>query len=110
LHEKLPEIKINIKEVDLPSPLADEVHVTTENGWRVFFTLERQLDQQIKNLQLVFENEISQKLPEEELDYVDLRVESWVYYRKKMVENEAEKAINEEELTTDTLNEENDTQ
>jgi len=103
LYEKLPEIKINIKEVALPSPLADEVHVTTENDWRIFFTLERELDQQISNLQLVFENEINYKLTEEELNYVDLRVESWVYYRRRMasddIEEETEEGLKVEELT-----------
>lgn len=97
LYEKLPEIKINIKEVSLPSKLADEVHVTTENDWRIFFTLERQLDQQVNNLQLVFENEISNKLSESELDYVDMRVESWIYYRREMASKEEEKETEEAE-------------
>jgi cell division septal protein FtsQ len=111
LYEKLPEIKINIKEVALPSPLADEVHVTTENDWRVFFTLERDLDQQISNLQLVFENEISNKLTEEELNYVDLRVESWVYYRRRMAsDNENEEDQKEENIEIDELVEENNTE
>ena len=103
LYEKLPEIKINIKEVALPSPLADEVHITTEKDWRIFFTLERQLDQQITNLQLVFENEINHKLSEEELNYVDLRVESWVYYRRRMADDEKEDDDEEEKLTQEEL-------
>ena len=103
LYEKLPEIKINIKEVALPSPLANEVHITTENDWRIFFTLERQLDQQITNLQLVFENEINNKLSEEELNYVDLRLESWVYYRRRMADDGKEEDNEEEKLTQEEL-------
>lgn len=111
LYEKLPEIKINIKEIALPSPLADEVHVTTENDWRIFFTLERQLDQQITNLQLVFENEINYKLSEAELNYVDLRVESWVYYRRRMASDEDEgEEAEQEELEAEQLGEESSTQ
>ena len=108
LYEKLPEIKINIKEVALPSPLVDEVQVTTENDWRIFFTLERELEHQISNLQLVFENEISNKLTEEELNYVDLRVESWVYYRRRMASDDSkEEEQKEENVEIDELVEEN---
>lgn len=107
LYEKLSAININIKEISLPSPLADEIHITTEKDWRVFFTLERELEQQVSNLQLVLENEINNKLSEEELNYVDLRVESWVYYRRRMASDEENNNNQEEELDIDELTDKN---
>lgn len=97
LYEKLPENNINIEEVTLPSALADEIHVKTSKGYRVFFTLDREVEHQISNLNLVLEKEIAGKVAEENLDYIDLRVESWVYYREKRAETEENEDNNEED-------------
>jgi cell division septal protein FtsQ len=82
LYEKLPSMGINIKEIILPSPQAFEIHIKTDKDWQIYFILEKSIDLQLFNLKLVLEKELQNKT--DGLDYIDLRVENWVYYKKKM--------------------------
>lgn len=101
LYEKLPDLGINIKEIILPSPQAFEIHIKTDKDYQIYFILEKPIDLQLFNLKLVLEKELQNKT--DDLEYIDLRVENWVYYKKKMpgdqksTENESVKILEEKE-------------
>lgn len=96
LYDLVPQSGISIKEMILPSALAEEVHMMTEEGWRVFFILDKDLEQQVNNMNLILEKEVDGKMSREDLDYIDLRVENWAYYKKKSLEQK-QQIINTEE-------------
>lgn len=81
LYEKLPTLGINIKEIILPSPQAFELHVITDKNFKILFIIEKSIDAQLFNLKLVLEKELQNKT--DDLEYIDLRVENWVYYKRK---------------------------
>ena len=99
LHEIVPELSINIEEIILPSALAEEIHMKTEEGWRVFFILNKDAGQQVENMKLILEKEIDGKIRREDLDYIDLRVENWAYYKKKGPEPKKEEEKPAEEVS-----------
>lgn len=100
LNERLPQEGIKIVNFALPAKLADEIHVQTDVGWKIYFNVEKDVEAQISNLKLVLSDEIKERRPS--LEYVDLRVENWVYYKmrsapqpvKQSVEVKMEKKAN----------------
>lgn len=63
----------------LPTPKAPEIHVKTETGFEIFFSLDREVTGQIDNLKLVLSKEIKKNFTE--IEYIDLRVDNWIYYK-----------------------------
>src|SRR6185369_12763648 len=61
------------------SRFANELRVTTEEGWEIYINTERPLETTVNDLALILDKEI---LPEKRplLRYLDLRTESRVYY------------------------------
>jgi cell division septal protein FtsQ len=81
LNEKLPVEGIKISHFEMPAKLADEIHIATNEGWKVYFNTEKDAEAQIANLKLVLADEIKER--RSGLDYIDLRIENWVYYKMK---------------------------
>lgn len=63
----------------LPSAYANEVHVKTDQGFWVYLTLDQGVEGQLDNLKMVLEKEIKTK--DKKIEYIDLRVNNWVYYK-----------------------------
>lgn len=61
----------------LPSGAAEEVHLKTDQGYNVYFSLHRDALSQLNDLAMVIDSEVKGK----EVDYIDLRIENWVYYK-----------------------------
>lgn len=65
-----------------PNPMAEEVDVKTKQDWSIYFNTQIPLDKEIQMLQAVLQNEIS---PDQQnnLEYIDLRIDNKVYYKFK---------------------------
>ncbi len=61
----------------LPSGAAEEVHLKTDQGYSVYFSLHRDALSQLNDLAMVIDSEVKGK----KVDYIDLRIENWVYYK-----------------------------
>lgn len=81
LNEILPQEGIKISSFEIPAKLANEIHVITDEGWKIYFNIEKDAAVQISNLKLVLIDEIKER--KINLDYIDLRIENWVYYKMK---------------------------
>lgn len=55
-----------------------ELRVTTSEGWYILFNLDDDVEYQLKVLNTVINNNIENR---ESLEYIDLRVSDWVYYK-----------------------------
>lgn len=64
---------------EVPAAMADEVHVKTETGFKVYFNCTRSIDDQLNDLHTVLEHQIKDQI--RHIQYIDLRIEGWVYYR-----------------------------
>ncbi len=67
----------NISSIELFLDSA-ELRVYTNEGWYVLFNLQDDIDHQLRVLDKVLHDNITDR---SELDYVDLRVSDWVYYQ-----------------------------
>ena len=82
LHQKFPQqIEGEIKKFSAPSILAKEVHLETEGGWKVYFSIDRSVESQLGDLKIVMEEQIKGNITR--VDYIDLRIGSWAYYKYK---------------------------
>lgn len=73
--------KINseITTISVGSKITNEVEFESQEGWAVFFDVNRSVISQLANLALI----LSRRIPISErgrLAYIDLRLEKWVYY------------------------------
>ena len=82
LHQKFPQqIDAEIKKFWAPSILAKEVHLETIGGWRVYFSIDRSVESQLSDLKIVMDEQIKGGI--ERVDYIDLRIDNWAYYKYK---------------------------
>ncbi|MFH2104839.1 MAG: hypothetical protein ABII72_01245 [Parcubacteria group bacterium] len=82
LHQKFPQqVDAEIKKFWAPSILAKEVHLETEAGWRVYFSIDRSVESQLGDLKIVMDEQIKTRI--ERVDYIDLRIDNWAYYKYK---------------------------
>jgi len=81
LAEKLPLIDIEIVSFRVFGPQDIQVKAVTKEGWEIYFLSTLNLDEQIKRLISILEKEIQEK--RNNLEYVDLRFGSQVYYKEK---------------------------
>lgn len=63
----------------LPQPRSEEIHLKTKKNFIIYFTLARNIDSQLHDLTVVLQQELAEKL--DQIEYIDLRVERWVYYK-----------------------------
>ena len=63
------------------SILAKEVHLETIGGWRVYFSIDRSVESQLSDLKIVMDEQIKGGI--ERVDYIDLRIDNWAYYKYK---------------------------
>lgn len=78
---RLPKEGTEIAAVEMPAKLAQEIHFLTLEGWKIMFNVDKDADAQINNLVTVLQQEVKER--RESLEYVDLRVENWVYYKMR---------------------------
>ncbi len=73
---------VDLKVVDFETPGAAsrELHVTTSEGWKIYFDTSRNIKSQVDALANVLREKIKEK-ERENLEYVDLRVKDRVYYK-----------------------------
>ncbi len=71
--------KLEVEFVSLPNSLGFEVDVKTKDGFMVYFNTERSVDSQIRDLKSVLDKQVAEQ--KSSLQYIDLRVENWVYYK-----------------------------
>lgn len=80
LEEKFQQkTEINVDEYVLPSAQAGEIHIMSEGGVKIMFSLESSADDQIDNLVLLIDQELNGSIAG--LEYIDMRVGSWIYYK-----------------------------
>jgi len=70
---------LEVESVSLPNSLGFEVDVKTKDGFIIYFNTERSVDSQIRDLKSVLDKQVADQ--KSSLQYVDLRVENWVYYK-----------------------------
>lgn len=77
------EMDIQVKrEYETPSLASADIRLTTEEGWRIYFSKEITLDKELEMLQSVLSDKIGQD-KKADLEYVDLRSDNKVYYKFK---------------------------
>lgn len=70
---------LEIESYALPSSGAGDIHIKTKEGPVVYFSLERTAESQIQNLILLLQDELGGSISG--LEYIDMRVGNWVYYK-----------------------------
>jgi cell division septal protein FtsQ len=70
---------IEIASYVLPSAQAGEIHIQSKEGTLVYFSLESSAEDQIDNLVLLVREELEGSISG--LEYIDMRVGNWVYYK-----------------------------
>ena len=73
------QLPMQIARFELPSARGEEVHVVTAEGVRLMFSLNTPAESQVSKFKSVLREEIKDSYPS--LQYVDLRVEDYVYYK-----------------------------
>jgi len=82
LHREFPgRINAPVKKFWVPSILTREVHLETEPGWKVYFSVDRPVESQLNDLKIVLDEQVKNRI--NNIDYIDLRVENWIYYKYK---------------------------
>ncbi len=80
LNEKFPQqIKVEVKKYWVPSILSREVHLETDTDFMVLLSVDRSVDAQLNDLNIVIQEQLKNNL--NNVEYIDLRVENWVYYK-----------------------------
>lgn len=64
---------------EVPAAMASELHIKTKTGFRVYFSCSRDIDAQLNDLVAILEHQIKDQAGQ--VQYIDLRIEGWVYYR-----------------------------
>ena len=64
---------------EVPAAMASEIHVKTEKGFKVYFSCQRNIDVQLDDLQAVIAHQVKDQVGH--INYIDLRIEGWVYYK-----------------------------
>jgi len=64
---------------EIPAAMASEVHVKTKRGFKVYFNCQRSTDVQLDDLVAVLEHQVKGQIGS--VNYIDLRIEGWIYYR-----------------------------
>lgn len=79
LRQKFTErTEINLRSFSVPASGAQEVHLETNEGFRIYFSTERATAAQLNDLVLA----LQEKIPvSNRLEYIDLRVPNMIYYR-----------------------------
>ncbi|EKD46167.1 MAG: hypothetical protein ACD_68C00123G0002 [uncultured bacterium] len=79
LRQKFSErTNIEMHSFSVPASGAQEVHLETKDGFRIYFSTERAADAQLNDLVLA----LQEKIPvSSRLEYIDLRVPNMIYYR-----------------------------
>ncbi len=72
------EVKIEVDSFSLPDPLGFQVDVKVKDGYAIYFNTERSAESQIRDLKNVLEKQLKEN---RSVEYIDLRVENWVYYK-----------------------------
>lgn len=73
------ETNLEVESVSLPNSLGFEVDVKIKNGFLIYFNTERSVESQIRDLKSTLDKYIADK--KDSIQYVDLRVENWIYYK-----------------------------
>ena len=78
---KLWPAKVNtpIIRAKFPGKAGNDVEFVTNSGWSVLFSLDRPAREQLENLVLLLNKQISAR-DQEKLAYIDLRLDKWAYY------------------------------
>lgn len=80
LNDKFPEqINVSVKKYWVPSILSREVHLETDDGFRVYMSVDRSVESQLNDFNIVIQEQLKNNLSY--VEYIDLRVENWVYYK-----------------------------
>lgn len=81
VQDKLPDsVGAQVAEIHIPSLAAREVHYYLNNNWRILFDATRPFEQQLKTLEQLLKETISED-DQMRLEYIDLRIPQRVYYR-----------------------------
>lgn len=93
--------------VETPSIVSSDIRIRTQEGWRIFFSIDIELDKEIKMLEAVLSNNID-PAQRSNLEYIDLRVDNKVFYKfregaqqEKETKVEGAEAEREEEKKTE---------
>jgi hypothetical protein len=70
---------LKIKEIRVPSAAASEVHIVTQDGFVIYFDPTRDADDQALILADLLTKEIKDK--RKKIQYIDMRIENWAYYK-----------------------------
>lgn len=70
---------LKVKEIRVPSAAASEVHVITQDGFAIYFDPTRDPEDQVLILNDLLTKEIKDK--RKSLQYIDMRIENWAYYK-----------------------------
>jgi cell division septal protein FtsQ len=89
------------KEYETPSRVSADIRGKTQEGWRIFFNGNIDLQKEIDMLRIVLDEKIGDK--RKDLEYVDLRSENKVYFKFKQGTQEE---MNKEEESQNTQPEE----
>lgn len=73
------ETNLEVESVSLPNALGFEIDVKIKDGFLIYFNTERSVESQIRDLKSTLEKQITDK--KSAIQYVDLRVENWIYYK-----------------------------
>lgn len=69
-----------IERFEVPTLFASEIHVITTSNFKAMLTIDHSVESQLINLASVIQQEIGLENVEN-IEYIDLRVGSWVYYK-----------------------------
>lgn len=99
---KLWPAKVNtpIARAKFPGKAGSDVEFVTSSGWSVLFSLDRPAREQLNNLVLLLNKQISAR-DQEKLAYIDLRLNKWAYYCLKAspCQSQEQPEAQEEETT-----------
>lgn len=69
---------LEIESISLPNSLGFQVDVKVKQGFVIYFNTERSAESQIRDLENVLNKQLKDN---QSIEYIDLRVENWIYYK-----------------------------
>jgi len=72
-------VDVHVNSFEVSSRSCYELWVNTKEGWKIYFDTQRSADEQLTALAKVLNEKIGKD--RKSLEYVDLRVKNWVYYK-----------------------------